>query len=107
MSNSLSAGPSVTKPYSNAELSEQLKKQRIAYASLEEKWTKAKQLLIEVNEQNKMLRGDLGKKTEQLKKLFDEYQTQKSTVAELESERDAHVERLKEQQQNIRKVSYK
>lgn len=66
------------------DVAEQLKQSRAAYAELEGKWTTAKSLLVEVNQQNKALRGDLAKKAEQLKKLFDELTAQKSAAAQLD-----------------------
>lgn len=80
-------------------------KLRLAYvASLEEKWEKAKTLLVTVNDQNKTLRDELSRKTEQLKKLYDECQHQKSSVAELEQEREALNARLRDQLATIQKL---
>lgn len=80
-------------------------KLRLAYVvSLEEKWEKAKTLLVSVNDQNKTLRDELSRKSEQLKKLYDECQHQKSSVAELEQERESLNGRLRDQLATIQKL---
>lgn len=54
--------------------------------------------------QNKALRSDLSKKTEQLKKLFDEYTTQKNVVTQLEGNVQAANQRSGAHEENVRRL---
>jgi chromosome segregation ATPase len=78
------ANSSTSSADSSAGVAEQLRASRAAFGELEQKWTTAKSLLVEVNQQNKALRADVTSKAEKLKKLFDEFSAQKATIAQLE-----------------------
>lgn len=76
---------------------EQLRATRAAYETLLERYNKATTLLVTVNEQNKNLRDELTRKSEQSKKQLDDLQQAKANALELEQERDSLAARLREQ----------